>query len=236
VTSTAHFVFNSKTAVVTATSGIGLAIARGLQAAGAQVICAGLPPQNPADLDGFQFLPLDVTQGDQVKGLFEGLQQLDILVNAAGINRRAAEHDPEVFEQVVDVNLHGTMRCCQAAKPLLFASRGTVVNIASMLSFFGGGHAPGYTASKGGVAQLTKALANAWALDGVRVNAIAPGYVETKLTQALWEDPARIQARIPMGRWAQPQDMVGPTLFLCSDAAAYVTGAILPVDGGYLAY
>ncbi|MEN9538320.1 MAG: hypothetical protein RLZZ126_555 [Pseudomonadota bacterium] len=236
---TFSFDFNSKTAVVTATSGIGLAIARALHDAGARVICAGLPPQDPAALQGLDCRMLDVTQNDQVKALFGSLPRLDILINAAGINRRLAEHDPEVFERVVDVNLHGTMRCCQAAKPLLLASRGAVVNIASMLSFFGAAHAPGYAASKGGVAQFTKSLANAWAADGVRVNAIAPGYVETQLTQALWEDPARsssIQSRIPLGRWAQPQDMTGPTLFLCSDAAAYVTGAILPVDGGYLAY
>ena len=114
-----------------------------------------------------------------------------------------------------------------------------MVNIASMLSFFGGAHAPGYSASKGGVAQLTKSLANAWAPQGVRVNAVAPGYIATALTQALQDDASKsgpILARTPMGRWGTPADVAGPVLFLCSDAAAFVTGVILPVDGGYLVY
>jgi NAD(P)-dependent dehydrogenase (short-subunit alcohol dehydrogenase family) len=237
--STAQFNFNGKTAVVTATSGIGLGIAQALQRAGARVIVAGLQPADLATLHGLEFRALDVTVPAQVTSLFGSLDRLDILVNAAGIIRRAAEHDPDVFEQVIAVNLNGSMRCCQAAKDLLVRSKGSVVNIASMLSFFGGAHAPGYSASKGGVAQLTKSLANAWAAQGVRVNAVAPGYIATALTQPLQDDPAKngpIVARTPMGRWGTPADVAGPVLFLCSDAAAFVTGAILPVDGGYLVY
>jgi 2-dehydro-3-deoxy-D-gluconate 5-dehydrogenase len=128
------------------------------------------------------------------------------------------------------------MRLCSAARELLFASRGCVINIASMLSFFGSGQAPAYSASKGGVVQLTKSLAIAWAPHGVRVNAIAPGWIETALTAPLVSDPAKrdaITARTPLGRWGQPADVAGAALFLASPAAAFITGVILPVDGGY---
>ena len=236
---TANFNFNGKTAVVTATSGIGLGIALALREAGARVIAAGLAPADMGTLQGLDFRALDVTDAASISKLFNSLDRLDILVNAAGIIRRAAEHEPDVFERVIAVNLNGSMRCCQAAKPLLLQSKGSVVNVASMLSFFGGAHAPGYSASKGGVAQLTKSLANAWALQGVRVNAVAPGYIATALTQALQDDPTKsgpIVARTPMGRWGTPADVAGPVLFLCSDAAAFVTGVILPVDGGYLVF
>ncbi len=236
---TATFNFTGKTAVVTATSGIGLGIALALRDAGARVIAAGLPAADPGTLQGLDYRALDVTDTTSIAALFGGLERLDILVNAAGIIRRAAEHEPDVFEQVIAVNLNGTMRCCQAAKALLMQSKGSVVNIASMLSFFGGAHAPGYSASKGGVAQLTKSLANAWAAQGVRVNAVAPGYITTALTQPLQDDPGKsdpIVARTPMGRWGTPADVAGPVLFLCSDAAVFVTGAILPVDGGYLVF
>src|SRR5690348_15611177 len=129
------------------------------------------------------------------------------------------------------------MRLATAARPLLARQGGTIVNTASMLSFFGGGLVPGYSASKGGVAQLTKSLAIAYAADGIRVNAVAPGWIATPLTEALQHDPARagpILARTPMGRWGTPDDVAGPVLFLASAAAAFVTGVVLPVDGGYL--
>jgi NAD(P)-dependent dehydrogenase (short-subunit alcohol dehydrogenase family) len=128
------------------------------------------------------------------------------------------------------------MRMCAACHPLLAVSRGCVINIASMLSFFGGGSVPAYSASKGGIAQLTKSLAIAWAADGIRVNAIAPGWIETALTAPLTADARRreeIVQRTPLGRWGQPEDVAGAAVFLCSPAAAFITGAILPVDGGY---
>jgi NAD(P)-dependent dehydrogenase (short-subunit alcohol dehydrogenase family) len=162
-----------------------------------------------------------------------------VLVNAAGcILRGGREFDPEGFAEVVDVNLAGTMRVCTAARELLFGSRGCVINLASMLSFFGSGYVPGYSASKGGVVQLTKSLAIAWAPQGVRVNAIAPGWIETPMTAPLVADPARrdaIIARTPLGRWGQPADVAGAALFLASPAAAFITGIVLPVDGGYSA-
>jgi NAD(P)-dependent dehydrogenase (short-subunit alcohol dehydrogenase family) len=237
---TSTFDFTGQHALVTGgTSGIGLAIARGLQQAGGQVTVLGLPPRDAADTQGLEVLDIDVRDASAVRRMGERWDRLDILVNAAGIIRRQAEHEPEVFEQVIDINLNGSMRVAQAVHPLLAQARGKVVNVASMLSFFGAGLAPAYSASKGGIAQLTKSLAIAWAPEGIRVNAIAPGWIATPLTQALQNDPARsaaIVGRTPMGRWGQPQDLSGPVMFLCSDAAAFVTGVVLPVDGGYLVY
>ncbi|MBP0578242.1 SDR family oxidoreductase [Labrys sp. LIt4] len=218
------------------TSGIGAAIAAGFAEAGASVVAAGLPGATAPP--GIETVELDVRDGAAVAALAGRYERLDVLVNAAGIIRRGAEHEPETFEEVVDINLNGTMRLCAACRSALAASgAGAVVNLASMLSFFGGGLVPAYSASKGGIAQLTKSLAIAWAGERIRVNAIAPGWIETPLTKALVEDPARsgpILARTPLGRWGVPADLVGPVLFLCSPAAAFVTGTILPVDGGYL--
>ncbi len=179
---------------------------------------------------------VDVTDPQAIANLVASFSRLDLLINAAGtILRERREHTPEGFEQVVDVNLHGTMRMCYAARELLERTQGSVINVASMLSYFGSPHVPGYSASKGGIVQLTKSLAIAWA-PRVRVNAIAPGWIETALTQPLHQDPARradIIARTPLGRWGQPEDVCGAALFLASPAARFITGVVLPVDGGY---
>ena len=225
------------------TSGIGGAIARAFAAAGHQVIATGVS-QAEVEAAGqesageyLRYEILDVRSAEQIARLIASLPRLDVLVNCAGIIRRGgAEHDPVAFAEVLDVNLTGTMRLCTAARPLLKESKGCVLNTASMLSFFGSGIAPAYSASKGGVAQLTKSLAIAWAADGIRVNAIAPGWIETPLTEPLTSDPARRQNivdRTPLARWGQPDDVVGAALFLSSPAAAFITGVILPVDGGY---
>ena len=234
------FDISGKSALVTGgTSGIGTAIANGLAAAGCRVLAAGLPADKAASqLDqGIEVAPLDVADTAGIRLLIASLTHLDILVNGAGIIRRQAEYGLDIFERVIDVNLTGTMRMCTACRSLLAESGGAIVNIASMLSFFGAGLAPAYSASKGGVAQLTKSLAIAWGAENIRVNAVAPGWIATPLTQALRDDPARsaaILARTPLNRWGQPEDVVGAVLFLCSPAAAFITGIVLPVDGGYL--
>jgi NAD(P)-dependent dehydrogenase (short-subunit alcohol dehydrogenase family) len=230
--------------VTGASSGIGAGIARAFAADGARVTATGATAAEVdaararPEMQGIELALLDVRDDAAVRALVQAQGELDVLVNCAGVIRRGgAELEPDTFAQVLDINLTGTMRVCAAARALLKARAGCIVNTASMLSFFGGGLVPGYSASKGGVAQLTKSLAIAYAADGIRVNAVAPGWIATPLTQPLQDDPARsapILARTPLGRWGTPDDVAGPVLFLASAAARFVTGVILPVDGGYL--
>jgi NAD(P)-dependent dehydrogenase (short-subunit alcohol dehydrogenase family) len=227
--------------VIGGVSGIGRAIAEAFAAEECRVTVTGKTREEVERAQLFRenvrSYALDNTKPEEIAAVIATLDRLDILVNAAGmILRDDQEFEAENFERVVDVNLTGTMRMCLAARDLLFASRGSIINIASMLAFFGSGYAPAYSASKGGVAQLTKSLAIAWAPQSVRVNAIAPGWIETALTASLVADSTKSSAiidRTPLARWGKPADIAGAAVFLASPAAAFITGVILPVDGGY---
>ena len=232
-----------KILVTGGSSGIGAAIAQVFASNGDLVVATGATKEEveraqvQSGSTAISFQELNVRDVSAVQACIDEIDSLDVLVNCAGVIRRNAEHEPEVFADVIDINLNGSLRVCTAAREKLKQHKGCIINMASMLSFFGGGLVPGYSASKGGIAQLTKSLAIAYAPDGIRVNAVAPGWIATQLTQALQEDHKRSEAilsRTPLGRWGEPEDVVGPVLFLASDAARFVTGVVLPVDGGYL--
>jgi 2-deoxy-D-gluconate 3-dehydrogenase len=247
------FDLSGKTALVTgANTGIGQAIAVGLARAGADIVVAGRtsPAATAAAVQDagrvFHSIQVDLGRVDEARGVIPRAQQLagrvDVLVNNAGIIRRAEalQFSEQDWDDVLDVNLKTPFFLAQAAaRAMLESGRGgRIINIASMLSFQGGIRVASYTASKSGIAGLTRLLANEWAGKGINVNAIAPGYVSTNNTAALQADEVRnrdILARIPAGRWAKPEDIAGAAVFLASAAADYVHGAVIPVDGGWLA-
>ena len=238
--------------VTGAGTGIGAALAIALAEAGADVACHGnrhAPKETAARITALGrkagVVEGDLADGAVASGLVEQASaalggDIDILVNNAGIIRRApaVESTDEDWDDVLAVNLTAVYRLCRAAGQRMIArGRGKIVNISSLLAFQGGIRVPAYAASKGAVAQLTKALANEWAGLGVNVNAIAPGYIRTDNTSALIADPTRsrqILERIPAGRWGEPGDLGGAVVFLCSRASDYVSGHVLAVDGGWL--
>ena len=248
------FSLEDKIAVVTGASrGLGRAMALGLAGAGADIVAIATRRENAADtvaeveslgrravsVQCRQQEPAEVRRA--ISESMDAYGQIDILVNNAGIIRRAAaeEHSDEDWASVLDTNLNGVFQFCRGiGKHMLLRGQGKIVNIASLLSFSGGILVSSYAASKGGVMQLTKALANEWAGRGVQVNAIAPGYFATDVTEKLRSDPLRsreILARIPAGRWGESRDLQGAVVFLASAASDYVTGHVLVVDGGWMA-
>jgi NAD(P)-dependent dehydrogenase (short-subunit alcohol dehydrogenase family) len=224
-------------------SGIGLAIAQGFARLGGTVTCLGSSEQKLAAAQaaeenrGIRFERVDVRDLGAIRAFVGGLERLDVLVNAAGIARPTAEFEDETYLEVIDVNLNSQMRFAMAARPLLAATGGSIINIASMLSYVSDPDVPAYGASKAGVLGLTRHLAHAFGPEGIRVNAIAPGYHKTDMTKGLWTDPVaagKIASRSALKRWGSVDDLVGAALFLSSPAAAFVTGADLPVDGGFV--
>ena len=246
------FGLHGRVALVTGSSqGLGRAMARALAEAGADVIVNGRDPGRLQSVVGeiaaldrkVHAIPADLGRRDEVARLIaEAIRwrgRLDVLVNNAGIIKRmpAASHSDADWDEVMRVNLDGVFAACRAAgNHMLERGSGNIINVASLLTFFGGITVPGYAASKGAVGQLTKALANEWAGQGVNVNAIAPGYMRTANTAALQADPARsreILSRIPASRWGEPGDLEGAVIFLASAASDYLHGHILAVDGGW---
>jgi NAD(P)-dependent dehydrogenase (short-subunit alcohol dehydrogenase family) len=222
--------------------GIGFAIANAMLESGYRVTVTGLTDDEVNNVPRrtvLKALRLDVTNDDEVVNVVSSLDCIDALVNCAGtIARGGAEFTINTFKMILDVNLVGTMRACIAAKPKLAVRHGSIVNIASIMAFIGSPLVPAYSASKGGIVQLTKALAGAWAADGIRVNAVAPGFVVTDLTRPLVNDSVRsasVVARTPQKRWGEPTEIGGAVVFLCSDAASFITGSVITVDGGYTA-
>lgn len=247
------FDLTGKTALVTGgNGGIGLGMAEGLAKAGARVIVAARNPQKSAAavetlkaLGSVSFaLAADVSDEASVERLFAQLAErcgrLDILVNNAGTTVRKPADQLALAEwhSVMDTNLTSAFLCCRAAHPhLKAAGGGKIINIGSMMSLFGAPYAPAYGASKGGIVQLSRALATSWAPDNIQVNAVLPGWIRTELTDgARAQVPGleeRVNARTPAGRWGRPEDLAGIAVFLASKASDFVTGAAIPVDGGY---
>jgi 2-deoxy-D-gluconate 3-dehydrogenase len=247
------FDLSGRVAIVTGgNGGIGLGMARGLAAAGAAVVVAGRDQDKSkaavGELEGLGAQALavavDVTSADSCKALVqqsvEQLGRLDILVNNAGTNirKQPQEYALEEWHMILETNLTSAFVCCQAAYPAMVAAGGgKIINIGSMMSIFGASFTAPYAATKGGIVQLTRALACAWAKDNVQVNAVLPGWIDTALTQRARRDigglQERVEARTPAGRWGVPDDFAGVAVWLASAASDFVTGTAIPVDGGY---
>lgn len=229
--------FEGRIAVVTGgTSGIGAETARYLAKLGAKVFAAGLKSEELVVPEGLDITPveLDVTDEPAVEKFMKSLESLDILFNGAGVNL-PNQYDQQMFKKVVDINMNAVFHFSTLAKDLLAKSEiGSIINVSSMLAIFGSDIGPAYSASKGGVDQITKSLAIAYAKDGIRVNAVAPGWINTPLVASLDEDFIKpIVARTPFNRLGEPVEIAQAVAFLASPASSFISGIILPVDGGY---
>jgi NAD(P)-dependent dehydrogenase (short-subunit alcohol dehydrogenase family) len=227
--------------VIGGTSGIGKAIAGAFGGSRAKLFVTGSNEnsvRSAKEKDSrARFDVLDIRNGDAIVAYCRTFKEMHVLVNTVGVSFAFQELEPENLTDVLEINLAGVARLCAAMHPALKQAKGAVVNFASMTSFLGSASNPIYSAAKGGIAQLTKSFASAWGKEGIRVNAIAPGYIRTRLTARRWKEETNsrtIAERTPLGRWGEPEDIVGPTLFLGSSAAAFVTGTVFPVDGGFL--
>ncbi len=220
------------------TGGIGSAFATGFLAHGAEVIVADLAPPKTALDPRIRFELLDVRDDLAVEDLAKRVERLDVVIHCAGRLARCEEYNPHVFEDSLDIHLVGNLRLANAFREHLKATQGCLINIASMYSYFGAPQVPAYSAAKTAVVSLTRSLAVAWAPDGIRVNAIAPGWIKTEISRGGRENPdfnAKVVARLPGGEWAEPEELTGTAIFLASPAAKLITGVTIPVDGGYIA-
>ena len=217
--------------------GIGSAFAHAFLQHGAQVTVTDLkPPPDDVLKAGARFEALDVTNDEAVLALAKKIDTLDVLIHCAGRLKRWEEHQPEVFREIVDIHLFGNVRLAAAFRPHLKQTQGCLINIASMYSYFGAPQVPAYAAAKTAVVGLTRSLALAYAEDGIRVNAIAPGWIATEISRGGRENPEfnnKLLARLPSKRWAEPEELAGTALFLASPASALINGVTIPVDGGY---
>jgi NAD(P)-dependent dehydrogenase (short-subunit alcohol dehydrogenase family) len=223
-----------------ATSGIGLDIARGFAALGAGVTALGSSAEKIAALSGeagLRFEQLDLRDREAVKAFCARQPRCDVLVNGAGIARGGTEWEEDIFLDTMEVNLNSQFRLAIGLRDRLAEAKGSIINIASMLSFMADPGVPAYTASKTGVLGLTRALAHKWGREGIRVNAIAPGYHKTDMTKPIWSVPfgeEAVSRRTALGRWGTTEDLIGACLFLASPAASYITGMCLEIDGGFV--